>query len=350
MVEKLHLNSKNIRYTVNMSKSDKSGRFHRWYFKDWMTDPFVKGADFETIGVYITLLHCQMEEGSIPSSPKRIHSQIGRSISYERFLEIWEGDPSKEEIVPLRKMFKEFKRVWVSTQKSTNPKESGYWQDLDEPVIDKLDGKVKLINETMHQVIQYDDRIFNGSKIHGEAGGRIASDNRILSGSLESHLEQDATGIDFSALLKVMPKRRDKSGRLQGWNAGVNMLKYTDSQEMYDAILAAAKNYAKEKPDPLYTISFGKFMKEWKDYLPLNYGAKSDTAQSQSLTKPTEITEYKNTEERVSVLRAKGCRIEDPPWVPQVTDDQELLVKRASFTEEQKSKWLNNYLDNPNQS
>jgi hypothetical protein len=98
-----------------------------------------------------------------------------------------------------------------------------------------------------------------------------------------------ASRFDFDAAYELYPRKEGKRRGMQRFHAQIR------TQEQYDSLLAAIKNYAATVSDPKYYKHFSSFMACWEDYAkPVS-------------TAPIQI---RNPRERdaMEVLRAKGLR------------------------------------------
>lgn len=317
-------------------------KYHSWYHQNWNTDGFVVESDYETIGVYILLLHRQMVEGDIPSNIDRLVGQVGHRITKEKFLEIWEERG-------LKYQFKEVRRLWESkpppSGRASDPKIDGVWRDLPEPRLDR-DASPRLHQEFLHQVMENDRRITQ-SRVKG---GETSQTNRFtVQSSLEASLEEATPTFDFKPIMRLMPKRVKKGKKgWDGWDAGVDLLKFVTTQEEYDDLLAATQAYAKERrgEDAAYHIGFHNWVKgEYRKHVPEG----KQPAKQAAPEEPKVEVVYASTEEKIKALRAQGHAIAAPPWTPRpFYSKEEQDEVAARWTEAKRVNWLTKYLENPN--
>lgn len=326
-------------------------KYHSWYHHNFMTDFFVVESDYETIGVYILLLHRQMVEGSIPSNIDRLIGQVGHRITKEKFLEIWEERN-------LKYQFKPVKREWESHRAAEggacDPKIHGVWKDLPEPLLDR-DGSPRLFNEHLHQVMKMDERIFRS---RGK-GGSTAQSNRATA-SKESSEVMEAMGatptFDFKPILQIMPKRvKDGKKGWDGWDEGRDLLKFITTQEEYDDLYAATQVYARQQRGEKagFHFSLKTWVKgEYLKYVPEKQKQVLQLVASQGAAQPVvEVVEevFASTNDKIKALLKRGRTISDPPWQRKSFDTDEAAADRdAKWSEEARVKWLNKYLENPN--
>ncbi len=277
----------------------------KFFHQDWYSDGEVGRMTMEEIGTYWSLLVRQMIDGYVPVDPEDLMHDlhVGTTEEVNRLL--------------TPRVLKKFDKF--------------------------ADNQTRQFNQRLMDIITEVDLLQQKNSQNSEKRWS----KPITSPSLESSAE-DQPQFDFGPITRAMPRRR-KNGRIEGWDGGLSLLKYISTQEEYDERLVAVKNYARERhgQDPEFHISFNNFMKsEWVRFVPAGY--KPAKAQVKTEVKE-EVVEYKTAEEQFLALRAKGKRLEDPPWFPQATDGEELIAQRAAMTEEQKAKWLKEYLENPNQ-
>ena len=281
--------------------------YTKFFHQDWCSDGEVGRMTMEEIGTYWSLLVRQMIDGYVPVDPEDLMYDL-----HTRSL-----DEVNRLLTP--RVLKKFEKF--------------------------SDNQTRQFNQRLMDVITETDQAQQRSS---ENVSKRWS-KPVTASSLESATE-DQPVFDFGPITRAMPRRR-KNGRVEGWDGGLALLKYISTQEEYDERLAAVKNYARERhgQDPEFHISFNNFMKsEWVRFIPAGY--KPAGALAPKVEKKVEaVAEYKNTHERYLALVKQGKRIGDPPWVAGNFDDEETKATRAAMTEEQRAKWLNDYLENPNQ-
>jgi hypothetical protein len=76
--------------------------------------------------------------------------------------------------------------------------------------------------------------------------------------------------FDFSELLRIMPKRK-KNGVAEGWENGKRQLKFITTQEEFDNLMAATREYARTRKgdDAAFHIALDNWLtKEYFRYIP----------------------------------------------------------------------------------
>ncbi len=282
--------------------------FVRFYHQDWYADGDVNRMSMEEIGTYFSLLVRQMIDGYVPTNPADFHRDL-------------HATPEEAERLFTPKIAEKFKKF--------------------------EDNPAKMYNARLKEVVEETDlaraKGFNNS---GKRWERPVS----ASGSLEASLE-DAPVFDFGPIIRAMPKRR-VNNRYEGWEAGVECLKFITTQEEYDTKLEAVRNYAKTRKgqDPSMHYRFDNFINsKYKEFLSKETASRQDT-DTPPKEKPIEVVEaYENTDAKIKALRSKGITIQAPPWDPRNADDDAERNELATrWTEDKRSAWLTKYMENPN--
>lgn len=227
--------------------------WHKWYYARWERDEFVKTASLEVLGAYLTLLQAQMNEGDLPDNVNQLALLVGHGVSIEQFQRMWVDLGMKDKFHPATEQ-------WVVTG---NYLTDGYWEPLPNPKPGRIHQRF------LTQVMTIDKK----NRASKAAGGKKSFEVRTK--SLESSIEAiESPAFDFKPILSIFPRRKVK-GEFDkaGWEGGVALLKYIVSQDEYDRLLAATKNYARQRrgEDPAFHLSFKKFMETWEMYVPQNY-------------------------------------------------------------------------------
>jgi hypothetical protein len=230
--------------------------WHKFWYRRWSSDEFVKLADLETLGAYIVLITHQMDQGgTVPSDPEELATLIGHKITTERFLFLWNDRKLSTKFSPADER-------WVITGDQLD---DGYWEsDEAQPG--------RLHNRFTTKVMTVDQKTRNGKV----KGGQKSAEVRAARALEESLADPEETPVfDFTELLRIMPKRK-KNNQLQGWDKGKVALKYITTQDEYDRLMAATRVYARERrgEDPAYHIGLDKWVTEkHHDHVPANFQA-----------------------------------------------------------------------------
>jgi hypothetical protein len=223
--------------------------WHKFYFKRWLEDEFVRTSDLETLGAYMMLLSSQMVEGDIPDNMDKLAIMVGHQITPERFKVLWNEKELSTKFVPVTER-------WISTDWRL---EDGYWEAI-EPKPGRLH------NRLMAKVMVLDQKAYQGRSAGGKKG---VESRRSLEDALagKAPLVGDEPEIDISPILKSYPKRLND----RGWLMGTKVVRATvTTQDDFDRVLGAVKAFAKEtKTWPRDRIKqLDNFMKEWEQWVP----------------------------------------------------------------------------------
>lgn len=222
-------------------------KWHKFFFNRWANDNTIKVLSIEQVGAYWTLLVSQMQNGCIPEEPELLARDFLKGMDLQYFLDhIW---ITKMEKTSLSKKF------------TAVPDKPGY-----------------LYNVTLAEIM-IDDKDYKGKLSEaGKRGQKIKTERSMEKALAEIESEQveqvekqeQEVIIDFTSLWKAFPKRKSPK---EGFTEGIRLIRDTiTTQEQYDLLMAAIKNYAKEcrGEDPQFTMKLSKFMTKWGDYVPDN--------------------------------------------------------------------------------
>lgn len=283
--------------------------WHKFWFRRWTGDEFVKFADLETLGAYILLIAHQMDEGGdLPETAEKLAVLIGHGLSVDRFNVLWNDKGLKEKFGPVNER-------WIITGDKLD---DGYWEACEAK-------PGRLHNKFTTKVMTVDRK---NRDVRVRAGQRSAEvrASRSLEAVAGDPPEETPT-FDFTEILRIMPKRK-KNGVLQGWDKGKIALKYITTQDEYDRLLAATRAYAKERrnEDPAYHIGLDKWVSEkHHEKVPANFQSAPEPTAAPAEAKPVEAsTPRRRNYPPVWLAPENPVRVlgpgETPPWVVDAYD------------------------------
>lgn len=285
--------------------------WHKFYFKKWSGDEAVKLMNPEQVGCYWLLLVHQMENGDLPADTEEL-ALILHHMDPEHFrAKVWSRIMGK------------FK-----------------------PVLNK---EGRLHNEHLTRVME-DDKARRGK--FSDAGKRGYAVRSMESALAEVRGPEAAVeelpDINITPILKAYPKRANNVG----FGFGEAMIRATvSSQEDFNAVYAAVKNYAKEnRTCPRDKIKrLDNFMREWRDWLPKGYvesaaPVEASPTPTAGFTQPTApaVPEKRIPKSWCVPEGLKLARALDkaPPWVVNDLDFAAKMEANRLFpTEASKHQW-----------
>lgn len=287
--------------------------FVRFYQQDWACDKFVRSLNMEERGTYFTLLVRQMIDGYIDDNPAELMIDLKA--------------PTLEE-----------------AQRLLSPK-----------IMDKFkpypDAPHRLFNQRLKDVIEEQD----ASRVSGSTGGqkKVLNSGRVetTSGSVEDAIA--AEQFDFGPIIREMPRRR-VNGNVEGWELGVNTLKYITTREEYNLLLDAVRNYARSRrgQDPTRHIRFDNFVNgRYKEFVSAERLKQAESpVEDTAKTKKIEVVEqaFEDTDAKIKHLRSQKNDISPPWWPKPLYSEEKNKEVAASWSEEDRANWLRRLLAGEN--
>ncbi len=259
----------------------------RFYHKDWAASGDVQDMTMEEVGVYWTLLVRQMVDGYVTSD----RNKLRRVLNVDTVEEV--------DRLLVDKVLSKFTPFEGDPSKLCNRKLS--------EVIDETDTAIQRGSDNA-------SKRWNGPApvtappILNADGGRV---------------------FNFASILADYPRKKHNKA---GWNKGIQMMQnYITSDEDFQRLASAVKNYAKKKAgeEERFIKNLDNFLREWTDWVPTHFQAPEAKEES---------AEQLNT---VGKAEVKKPRTGKPPWEPGYDDPPALTAKiTAWWNEERRQRWL----------
>ncbi len=227
--------------------------FVRFYHLDWKGDGDVEKMSMTEIGTYWTLLVRQMVDRSIESD----FNELRRCLNVDTVEQV------EALIVPrIRKKWHTSKCPYLTDKNYTDCEGWNCNVAGDDPT--------RLYNRRLVDVIVETDAARDRGTYNANKGHDMIRTPSLESSLVAKSEVEETPTFDFGELLRIMPKRRVK-GSIEGWNQGKEMMKYITTQEEFDDLMAATRQYAKTRKgeDPAYHISLANWVtKEHRRFVP----------------------------------------------------------------------------------
>jgi hypothetical protein len=301
--------------------------WHKFYFKRWENDEFVKTADTETLGVYILLISHQMGEGDIPDNPDKLAVIVGHQITAERFRHLWLEKELSTKFHPVNER-------WVSTGRELD---DGYWE-----AIEQKPGR--LHNKFTTKVMTIDKKNWASRSMGGKKSGEIRASRSLEAAAAGTWQEEGEVNIDIRPILAAYPKRTNNH---LGWEMGKKMVEASvSSQEDFNRLMAAVKAFSREtKSYPRDKIKrLDNFMREWEDWVPKSYSAAAEVSPTpEAPAAKVEAQAPKRYPPTWLVPEAPVRQLkpgEVPPWIVDTYDISGRTRAREQFPDDEtKRRW-----------
>jgi hypothetical protein len=263
----------------------------RFYHKDWASSGDVQDMTMEEVGVYWTLLVRQMVDGSVTTDRNKLKrlfnvdtvEEVERLLTEKvmsKFVPV-EGDPSK------------------------------------------------LHNKRLSDVIQETDAAIQRGVLNA---AKRWDPLPITTESIDPPALTEEGGFDFTPILNEYPRKKRNKG---GWNKGIQMMRdYITTEDEYQLLHAAVKNYAKKKAgeEERFIKNLDNFLQVWREWVPANFTPTKKAVPANEAAPPSEEGEKK--------LKKRDPK-EKPPWEPDGFRTQEMNEYVASkWPEERRQRWL----------